>query len=137
MQENVKIVQQAYENFKNGNIPGILGLVSPTVEWDLPEMEGVAVSGKHHGREGVADFFSKLAAAQEAESFVPAEFVAQGNKVVALGRYAFTVKATRAKFSSDFAHVFTIENGQITKFQEFTDTAAVAAAYNKQAASAR
>jgi ketosteroid isomerase-like protein len=136
MQENVKIVQQAYENFKKGNIHGVLELIAPTAEWQLPEMEGVAVAGKRHGREGVADFFSKLTATQEVNSFEPAEFIEQGNKVVSLGRYSFTVKATRGQFTSDFAHVFTIENGQIVRFQEFTDTAAVAAAYKQQAANA-
>ncbi len=135
-QENTKIVQQAYENFSNGDIPGLLNLVSENVTWELPEVEGVAVTGTRRGRAGVADFFSQLAATQEVVSFKPAEFIAQGSKVVSLGRYTFTVKASGGQFTSDFAHVFTIENGRITRFQEFTDTLAVANAYRQQAASA-
>jgi ketosteroid isomerase-like protein len=136
LQENTNIVQQAYDNYKNGNLPALLNLVAENVSWELPEMEGVAVAGTRRGRDGVADFFSQLAATQEVVSFEPAEFIAQGNKVVSLGRYTFTVKVSGGQFTSDFAHVFTIENGRITRFQEFTDTLAVANAYRQQAASA-
>jgi ketosteroid isomerase-like protein len=133
-QENITTVRQAYENFKTGNIQGILNLVSDNVEWTLPEVQGVPVSGTRHGRSGVADFFATLSETQEVVSFEPRQFVAQGNTVVALGRYAFRVKTSRQQFESDWAHVFAIENGKITKFQEFTDTAAVASAHRKAAA---
>jgi ketosteroid isomerase-like protein len=32
-------------------------------------------------------------------------------------------------FESDFAMVFTVRNGKVTAFQEFTDSAAINAAY--------
>ena len=133
-QENTKIVQQAYENYRKGNIPAILNLLAENVSWELPEMEGVAVAGRRRGRDGVAGFFAKLAETQEVVSFEPAEFIAQGNKVVVLGRYTYNVKASGGQFTSDFAHVFTIENDHIARFQEFTDTLAVANAYRQQAA---
>jgi uncharacterized protein len=131
-QENAKIVQQAYENFKNGNIPALLELIADNVEWELPELEGVPIAGKYHGRKGVADFFAKLGDTQEVVNFEPTEFVTQEEKVVVLGHYTWRVKANRAQFTSDWAHVFTVRNGRIERFQEYTDTAAVAAAYNPQ-----
>jgi uncharacterized protein len=133
-QENVKIVQQAYERYKTGNIPSVLELMSDRVEWVLPELAGVPVAGTRHGRDGVADFFSKLSETQQVISFEPLEFIAQGDKVVVLGRYSYRVTSTRQQFDSDWAHVFTIQNGKIVRFQEFTDTAAVAVAYRKAAA---
>ena len=133
-QDNVKIAQQAYADYEAGNISSLLKLVSDNVEWILPEVPGVAVSGTRHGRDGVADFFRTLNESQEAVIFEPRQFIAQGDKVVVLGHYSFRVKGTRQQFESDWAHVFTILNGQITRFQEFTDTAAVAVAYRKAAA---
>jgi hypothetical protein len=133
-QDNVKIAKQAYEDFKAGNIPSLLNLVSNNVEWILPEVAGVAVSGKRRGRDGVADFFRTLDETQQVISFEPQQFIAQNDQVVVLGRYSFRVKGTRQQFDSDWGHVFTIQNGQITRFQEFTDTAAVAVAYRKVAA---
>jgi ketosteroid isomerase-like protein len=133
-QDNVRIVQQAYERFKNGNIHDLLNLVSDRVEWELPEVPGVEVSGIRKGRNGVAEFFETLANTQEVVNFEPQQYIAQNDIVVALGRYSFRVKATRQVFDSDWAHVFTIRNGSIVRFQEFTDTAAVARAYRKAAA---
>lgn len=133
-QDNVKIVQDGYERFKTGNIPSLLEIMSDRVEWMIPEVPGVPVSGTRNGREGVADFFAKLNETQELISFEPREFIAQGDKVVVLGRYSFRVRATRQQFESDWAHVFTIQNGKVVRFQEFADTAAVAVAHRKVAA---
>ena len=64
----------------------------------------------------------------------PREFVAQGDKVVSLGHYRWRVKSTGQEYSSDFAHVFTVSDGKITGFQEYTDTASAARAYQRSAA---
>ncbi len=128
-QENTKLVQKAYQLFKERNIPALLDMCSDTVEWVFPEIKGVAVTGTRRGRNGVADFYAKLAETQELLSFEPKEFVAQGDKVVALGHYSFRVKATGKQFESDWAEVFTIKNGKIARFQEYDNTAAAAVAY--------
>ena len=133
-QDNLKVVQQAYANFKTGNIPAVLELVADKVEWQLPEMEGVPLGGKRKGRDGVAGFFTKLAETEEVISFEPREFVAQGDKVIALGSYSFRVKGTQRDFTSDFAHVFTVQNGKIARFQEYMDTAKAVVAYQKKMA---
>jgi ketosteroid isomerase-like protein len=133
-QENTKVVKQAYDNFKAGNVPALLDLVTERVEWQLPEMEGVPLGGKRKGRDGVAGFFSKLAEIEDVISFEVREFIAQGDKVVALGTYAFRVKATRRDFTSDFAHLFTVQNGKIARFQEYMDTARAVAAYQQRVA---
>jgi hypothetical protein len=126
--QNTAIVQQAYTNFKTGDIPGLLDLLSDEVTWELPEIEGVAITGK---RDGVKEFFATLARDQEVVEFEPREFVAQGDRVVSLGDYKWRVKDTDREFASDFAHVFTIRDGKVTGFREYFDSAAVAAAYRK------
>jgi ketosteroid isomerase-like protein len=128
-QQNIKLVQQCYQNFKSGNIPALLDLLDDSVEWQLPDLKGVAVSGKRRGRKEVANFFTTLAQTQETLSFEPREFVAQGDKVVGLGHYSFRVKATGQAFESDWAQVFTIKNGKIARFQEYADSAAAVFAY--------
>jgi ketosteroid isomerase-like protein len=55
--------------------------------------------------------------AQEVQHFEPREFIADGDKVVALGHYAWHVKATGREFGDDFAHVFTLCNGKVIRFQ--------------------
>jgi ketosteroid isomerase-like protein len=54
-----------------------------------------------------------------------------GDKVVALGHYAWRVKSTGREFGGDFAHVFTMYNGKVKRFHEYMDTAAASAAHRR------
>ena len=130
-QENTKVVQQAYDYFKSGNIQGVLGLMADDVDWRLPNIENMPHSGTRKGVEQVAEFFSTLAELQDTKQFDPKEYIAQGDKVVALGHYVWNVKATNREFESDFAHVFTVRDGKITGFDEYFDTTTATMAYQK------
>ncbi len=130
-QENTKLAQQVYENFKTGDIKALLKLLSEDIEWQLPEIENVPFGGKRRGHEEMGEFFASLVDTQEVQHFDPREFIAQGDKVVALGHYAWRVKSTGRAFGGDFAHVFTVRDGKVIRFHEYMDTAAVAAAHRK------
>jgi uncharacterized protein len=130
-QENVAIVQQAYNNFKSGNIQALLDLCADDIEWTLPEIENVPFAGTRKTRAGVGEFFALVGANQDVLQFEPRETIAQRDKVVSLGHYEWRVKSTGRQFSGDFAHVFTIRDGKIVAFHEYTDTATAAAAYRK------
>jgi hypothetical protein len=80
----------------------------------------------------VRDIFSAIAEDLEVLPFEPREYIAQGDKVVALGRYSWRVKATGREFSSDFAHVCTVRDGKIVRFHEYMDTAAEVRAHKKR-----
>jgi len=132
-QENTRIVQQAYENFKNGDIPALLDLYSDDIDWRLPEIENVPWIGSRKGREETAELFQSLAEAQDVLTFNPQEFIAKGDKVVVLGDYSWRVKATGREFGSEWAHVWTVKNGKLVGFQEYADTAATSKAHQKAA----
>ncbi len=128
-QDNIKLVQQAYANYKSGDIQSMLDLLADDIEWELPEIENVPFSGKRRGREEVEKFFKSLADSQKLQYFEPREFIAQGDKVVVLGHYGWCVYSTNREFEGDWAHVFTIRGGKVLKMHEYTDTAAVGSAY--------
>jgi ketosteroid isomerase-like protein len=130
-QQNTALVQQAYANFKTADIDALLGLFSDEITWELPEMPGVPFGGKREGLGPVMEFFAQIGMSQEPLRFEPTTFVAQDNLVVALGSYDWRVRETGRDFTSNFAHLFTISDGQIVAFQEFMDTAACIAAHQK------
>jgi len=130
-QDNIAVAQQAYNNFKTGNISGLLDLLSDDITWQLPEVKNVPFGGRRTGRAAVGEFFALVAGNQDVIEFEPREFVAQGDKVVSLGDYKWRVKATTREFGCDFVHIFTVRNGKVTDFREHFDTAVVAAAYQK------
>lgn len=127
--ENTQVVKQAYDKFKSGDIAGLLDLFDDDIEWELDKAENVPFTGARRGKDQVADFFTVMGQAQHPLQFEPREFIAQGDKVVALGHYAWSVKSTDRVFESDWAEVFTVRDGKIVCFREYTDTAAGAAAY--------
>jgi uncharacterized protein len=129
-QQNVQLVQKAYDAFRQGDISGVLKTLSEDVDWLIPGPEHIIrFAGRRHGRQQVGEFFRALAETQTAELFEPREFIASQNKVVVLGAQRWKVNSTGITYADEWAHVFTVENGTITNFQEYHDTAAEAAAH--------
>src|SRR5262245_9045027 len=128
-QENKRLVQQFYQSQKAGDMESLLNSLARDVQWELPDMENVPFAGKWQGREGVRQVFGKGSAVQDVIEFEPQEYIAQGNKVVVLGQFTMRIKATGRNVSSSWAHVWTVENGQITRFYEYVDTAGVSSAH--------
>jgi ketosteroid isomerase-like protein len=88
-----------------------------------------AVCRNWRGREQVGRFFSTVAQAQDVIEFEPEDFIAQGDKVIALGRFSSRVKSTGSVSASAWAHVWTVKEGKVTHFREYVDTAAVSRAH--------
>ena len=129
--QNTKVVQDAYAAFGRGDISTLLSYVTEDVDWRpvTGAARHVPFAGERKGKAAVAEFFKQVAESEDFEQFEPREFVAQGEKVVALGHYRAKTKATGKMFESDFVMVFTLRGGKVAAFQEFTDVAAVNAAF--------
>jgi len=135
-QENVGLVQRAYQSIKAGDIQSLLNSLAEDVQWQLPEMKNVPFAGKWQGREGVGQFFSRVSEVQEVVAFEPAEYIAQGDRVVVLGRFLMHIKTTGRDVESNWAHVWTVKDAKVTRFYEYVDTAAVSRAHTAAQASA-
>ena len=129
--QNTRIVQEAYAAFGRGDVQGILDRLDEDVVWKGVYGAGphVQTAGERRGKVQVAEFFKLVAEHVNFSSFEPKEFVAAGDKVVALGHYTATTSIGKA-FDSDFVMVFTLRNGKVAEFQEFTNSAAINAAYD-------
>lgn len=128
--ENVAIVRQAYADFAAGNIDGILRACAEGIVWETdfpPEL--VPFGGRLTGKDGVRGFFEKLARTTTFSRFDVNEFVASGDKVVALGSYDTTVNETGKRAGGAFAMAFTLRDGTIAAFREYADTYAVVRAW--------
>jgi ketosteroid isomerase-like protein len=128
--QNTKVAQEAYAAFGRGDVQTILDRLADDVIWKpvYGAAAYVPTSGERRGKPAVATFFKQVAEHINFLKFEPKEFVATGDKVVALGHY--TGKSPIGKtFDSDFAMVFTLQNGKVSHFQEFSDSAAINAAY--------
>jgi ketosteroid isomerase-like protein len=133
-QAKVGKVQQAYRSIAEGDLNFLLNLVAEDVEWSLPEMPGAPFSGLWRGRQRVAEFFRILAEDQDIVEFQPAEFVAEGNTVVALGHFVMRVRSTGKMSRSSWAHVWRFDGDLVAMMREYVDTRVVAEAHSKSPA---
>ena len=128
--QNTKVVQDAYAAFGRGDTQALLGLFADDIVFTgvYGTASHVPTSGERRGKPAVGEFFKQVAANVAFSMFEPKEFVATGDKVVALGHYTATTPIGKG-FDSDFAMVFTVRNGKVVQFQEFCNSAAINAAY--------
>jgi ketosteroid isomerase-like protein len=54
--------------------------------------------------------------------------VAQGDRVMVIGVATGRIKATNRTFKDDWVFAITVQNGKLTKIQEYIDTQALARA---------
>ena len=127
---NTNVVQEAYAAFSRGDIPTLLSKLADDVVWTAVygAESHVPTAGDRRGKAAVGEFFKQVAENINFSRFEPKEFIASGDKVVALGHYTATTPMKKS-FDSDFAMVFTLRNGEVTRFQEFCNSAAINAAY--------
>jgi ketosteroid isomerase-like protein len=130
--QNTQVVKDAYAAFGRGDISALLGCMADGIQW-LPVIgtaSHVPFSGERRGKAEVAEFFQQVADAEDFQQFEPREFVAQADKVVAIGHYRAVSKPAGKSFESDFVMVFTLRDGKVVRFQEFTDSASINAAFS-------
>ena len=122
--QNVYVIRGLYEAFASGDIPAVLAFMTPEIEWT--QAEGFPYTGTYKGPDAILHrLFMKLGTEWDGYEAIPDEFIAQGDKVVALGHYSGTYKATGKSFRAPFAHVWTVKDGKIQRFVQHTDTAVV------------
>ena len=122
MNSSLDTVRGIYGAFAAGDIPGVLGALSPDIRWT--EAAGGPYGGVSIGPQAVLpDVFMKLGGEWDGFSAVPDEFVADGDTMVALGEYSGTYKATGKSFRAPFAHVWKFADGKAVSFHQHTDTA--------------
>jgi uncharacterized protein len=132
-QENLQVVHQAYAAFGQGDVAGVLAVLTKDVRWSTPgPSDVIPYAGSRTGHEQVAGYFEAFGGAVEVTQFEPQRFFAQEDMVVVLGHYAFRVKSTGKAVNTDWVHAFTLRDRKIVAFRGYEDSAAVAAAFANQ-----
>lgn len=125
--ENVALVKGIYEAFAVGNVPGVLGKLSPEVVWHEAENFPYADRSPYIGPDAVAaGVFARIGADWNGFKVSMDELLDAGDTVVALGRYLGEAKATGKAMRAQVVHVWRIKSDKVTHFQQYVDTLQVA-----------
>ncbi|MFZ4520061.1 MAG: nuclear transport factor 2 family protein [Bacteroidales bacterium] len=124
---NVDIVKLAYSNFAAGNVPAVLDLFDPVIEWhECKGMPFVNGDGIYKGHEAVVtNVFMNLPVYFNGFNIAVTEIFGTDDKVVMVGYYQGTNKATGHQFKANATHVWTIKNGKMAHFFQAVDTVAI------------
>jgi ketosteroid isomerase-like protein len=124
---NVDLVKQAYASFATGNMPGVLSLFDPAIEWhECKGMPFVKGDGIFIGTEAVVtNVFMNLPVYFDGFNIAVNEIFGAEDKVVMVGYYQGKNKATGNSFKANATHVWTVKNGKLAHFFQAVDTAAI------------
>jgi uncharacterized protein len=118
---NIDSIKQVYQAFAEGDIPTVLGALSPEIDWT--EAEGFPYAGTYHGPRAVLEgVFMRLGSEWNGFAAIPDEFIDGGDTVVVLGKYSGTYKKTGKSFQANFAHVWKMQDGKAIRFIQYVDT---------------
>jgi ketosteroid isomerase-like protein len=126
---NITLVQSLYAAFGRGDIATLVAAMAPDVRREVVgRPKDYPLLGVFKGQEGVREFFRLIGELQEAVAFAPRDFHASGDMVFVLGSEGWKLRKTGKPVATEWAHIFTIKDGKVTAFREFTDTAQFAEA---------
>ncbi len=124
LDDALKVVRQFYSLLAEGDAPGALGLLDPGIEWTEAERTPYYVGTVHGVEAVVATVLKPIGNDFDNFAATPSDFVAQDDRVVAFGTYSGVAKATGLTLTVPFVHAWTVLDGRLQRFVQYTDSAA-------------
>ncbi len=124
-QQNVQIIDSLYNAFSTGDIPTVLGLMDPQIQWNEAESNSLADGNPYNGPDAILEgVFARLGANHDYFGLQDVKTLNMSNNMVlATLRYDAKVKATGKAYNAQAAHLWTLnEDGKIIAFQQYVDT---------------
>jgi ketosteroid isomerase-like protein len=121
---NASIIDGIYQAFSKGDIPAVLGAMDPNIVWNEAEGNALAAGNPYIGPDAVLNgIFAKIPTDYDGFKLSNIKLhEMNNNQVLATLRYNATSKHNGKKMDAQAAHLWTLEDGKITAFQQYVDT---------------
>lgn len=127
--ENLAIVKGIYDAFGRGDVAGVLGAMSADIVWHEAENFPYADRNPYRGPEAVAaGVFARCVGEWKGFAVAMDDLIDGGDRIVAIGRYSGSNRATGRSMNPQAVHVWTLKDGKVVAFQQYIDTLDVARA---------
>ena len=124
MKTNTDIVRAHYAASTRGDTAAMMADVASDARWT--EMAGFPCAGTWIGPQAIIEnVFTVLGREWQDYRFELDAVIDGGGQVVATGSYHGTYRATGKTMQARVAHVWTLEDGKVVAFEQFTDTLVV------------
>ena len=119
---NRAIVETAYANFARGDVADLPDILEPSGIWVAADSHPYA--GTPVGPDDLLeDLIARIGTEWDYYSLVTNTYIAEGDRVVALGHYSVTNTATGGSVEVPFTHVWQFMDGKVVSFRTYTDHA--------------
>lgn len=121
-QDNIGTVRGIYEAFARRDFDRMP--FDPRIEWIEPDVEGLPMGGTRYGlRAVVKEVFEPVLDSLDNFRLQCDQYLNAGEKVIVTGRFLGRGKDTGHDLDALFAHIWTLRDGKVVLFQNYTDTA--------------
>ena len=122
-QDNVDVIQSAWDAFGRGDIDKATSVADPSAEFVAPE--SLPWGGTYHGPEGFADLLASVVSNFEKFEAKPEKVLgADDDHVVVVARLSGRTKSGE-EIENDVVWLYKMRNGQVVRGDAFTDTASL------------
>jgi ketosteroid isomerase-like protein len=127
MGQSYEVVKAHYAGSDRKDIAAMMAPITERTIWI--EMAGFPYAGTYVGQAAIIEgVFKRIGAEWDGYDFRLERLVDGGTTVIGIGTYSGTYKKTAKKMSARVVHVWDLEDGKVTRFEQFTDTKLVAQA---------
>jgi ketosteroid isomerase-like protein len=122
-QSNLEIIRGMYDAWNRRDLDGFLGVLAPDVEWRFADsfiygeinpligVDAVRDGSLKQIREDWDDFEGELG-----------ELLDAGDTIIGLGWYVGVHKQTGRPLRAQFAHIYDLQDGKVTRWRQYVDT---------------
>ena len=112
----LRLLKGGYEAFGRGDVPAVLAIFDPNIEWREAEGNPYKPDGKPwiRGDAIVQNLFMRLATEWDGFTVTPNEFYDAGDTIAVACRYTGAYKATGKSIDAQVCHVWKFTNGRAT-----------------------
>ena len=126
-----EIVKAMFAAFGAGNMEELKKTLSDNTVWVYHGTDEIPYNGTYTGKDEVVKFIGNIITHVDIEGFQANHFFENGNRVVVLGNEKQRIKKNRQLLEQDWVQSFVVEDGLITRLDEFANTAHAAKLFSK------
>lgn len=123
---NIATVRSFYDSLAAGDLEKVFANFAAEIDWR--EADGFPYGDRNPYRspEEVAEgVLARIGRDWEGFAISTERYIGEGDRVILFGRYSGTNRATGKSIDLPMIHAWTLRDGKIVAFQQYTDTALV------------
>jgi ketosteroid isomerase-like protein len=122
-ERNVDLVRSLYAAWSRGDVEAFLQVLAPDVEWRFADNFIYGAVNPVIGRDALRKgSLRRLKTEWEGFDGVLEDMLDAGDHVIGLGHYVGRYRLTGEQIRAQFAHVWTVKDGQVTRWRQYVDT---------------